>query len=67
VNPLLKKDLKALEDMVDKYDHFVNKLLDPELPHQERQAAEAALVMLKEFISNKTRDIRRRGRENRKY
>lgn len=67
MNPSLKKDLKALEDMVEKYDHFVKKLLDPELPHQERQAAEAALVMLKEFISTKTRDIRRRRREDHKY
>lgn len=45
--------------MLHNYNKFAAKLDDPELPHAERQIIEAALVMLKQFMADKTRDMRR--------
>lgn len=53
--------------MVFRYEEFQAKLLNPDLPHQDRQIVGAALVMLKELITNKLRDINRRDRERHHY
>ncbi len=45
--------------MVDRYIKLVDDLNNPELPHYQRQCMEAAIVMLKEFMEFKTRDIKR--------
>lgn len=53
-------DLRQLRKMVDNYTKFEAKLDDPALPHAERQIIEAALVMLKQFMTTKTRDLNRK-------
>lgn len=48
----------------------LNKLeanLELEMPHHEKQIMLVARHMLKELIANKTRDVRRRMREMKRY
>ena len=53
------RDLEQLKQMLKNYNMFEAKLNDSSLPHTERQIIEAALVMLKQFMFSKTRDIKR--------
>lgn len=53
-------DLKQLEQMMTNYRKLEAKLADTNLPHPERQVITAALIMLKEFMANKTRDLKRK-------
>jgi hypothetical protein len=41
--------------------------LEVEMPHHEKQIMLVARHMLKELIANKTRDVRRRMREMKRY
>lgn len=59
VNQSNPRDLQQLKQMLDNYDKFAARLDDPELPHAERQIIKAALVMLKQFMVAKTRDVER--------
>lgn len=67
VNPSIQRDLQQLEKMMESYSKFLAQLEEQDLPHHQRQATEAALVMLKELMVNKTRDVRRRLRETHRY
>jgi len=46
--------------MMTNYRKLEAKLADTNLPHPERQVITAALIMLKEFMANKTRDLKRK-------
>jgi len=67
MNPHLQHDIELLKRMVGHLDTFQAKLLDKELPHHEKQIVKAAIVELKEHIAKKTRDIKRRLREQCDY
>ena len=67
VNQSTKQDLQQLEKMLDSYNQLAAKLKDSELSNSERQIINASLCMLKEFMTDKTRDIKRRLRETLKY
>lgn len=64
MNPLIQKDLQQLEGMLDNYNKLAAKLEHPELSHPECQILRVSLFMLKDFMSVKTRDIKRRLRES---
>lgn len=53
--------------MLASYKAFEAKLASTDLEHHERQILEAHLDMLKELMVDKTRDVRRRLRESKKY
>ena len=67
VNLSINRDLEQLETMLANYDKLAVKLDDPKLSHPDRQILHASLDMLKEIMQDKTRDIKRRLREVRKY
>lgn len=67
MNQSTKNDLKQLEKMLINYDILSAKLKDPELSHPDCQILHASLDILKEFITDKSADIRRRLRESQKY
>lgn len=56
---LALSDAEQLDKMIIRYGEFSHKLLDPELPHHEKQSINIALLMLKELITNKLRDVKR--------
>ncbi len=66
VNQLLRSDLKQLHDMMAEYIKLEEKL-KLSMPHHEQQIMQVAYCMLKELIDNKTRDVRRRMREMKRY
>ena len=57
MNPSVRRDLQQLERMLDSYKRLTFKLKDPDLTHDKRQILRASLDMLKEIMSDKTRDI----------
>lgn len=67
MNRSIQNDIKQLEDMLESHNKLVAKLNDPATKHHEMQIINAACYMLKELMSDKTRDIRRRLRETREY
>jgi hypothetical protein len=60
VNQSNLRDRQQLEKMLVNYEKLEAKLADPDLPHPDRQSIGAALVMLKEFITAKIRDLKRK-------
>jgi hypothetical protein len=60
-------DIEALDKMTKHLEMFQMKLLDARLEVYERQIIEAAIVGLKFYMETKTRDIRRRLREQCEY
>ena len=54
------RDRQQLEKMLANYEKLEVKLADPDTSHPDRQSISAALVMLKEFITAKTRDLKRK-------
>ena len=66
MNQLLRSDLKQLHDMMVRLNDLEEKL-EVDMPHHERQIMTVARHMLKELIANKTRDVRRRMREMKRY
>lgn len=67
VNQSTKNDLKQLDIMLASYNKFAAQLKDAKLSEPDRQMLNASLLMLKEMMADKTRDIRRRLRESQKY
>ncbi len=67
VNESIKRDLQQLEQMALQHSKFLSKLENPGLCHHERQSIEAGIMMLKEFMLNKSRDIKRRLRSTQEY
>lgn len=67
VNPSTNRDLQQLKKMLDSYNKLAAKLENPTLPDPERQSIKAALHMLKEFMTDRTRDLKRHLRETREY
>lgn len=57
MNPSIHRDLQQLEKMLDSYKRLTFKLKDPNLMHHECQILQASLDMLKEIMTDKTRDI----------
>ena len=53
--------------MLASYNKFAAQLKDAKLSEPDRQMLNASLLMLKEMMADKTRDIRRRLRESQKY
>lgn len=54
------RDRQQLEKMLVNYQKLAAKLDDPNLPHSERPILEVALIMLRDFMANKTRDLKRK-------
>lgn len=67
VNESIKKDLQQLEQMALQHSKFLSKLENAELHHHERQSIEAGIMMLKEFMLNKSQDIKRQLRNTQEY
>jgi hypothetical protein len=67
VSKSIQHDINELNRMLASYDEFNARLSDPGLSNPERSAIRAALHMLKEIMTDKTRDIKRRLRDTRKY
>lgn len=57
MNPSVRRDLQQLERMLDSYKRLTFKLKDPDLTHDKRQILRVSLDMLKEIMTDKTRDI----------
>jgi hypothetical protein len=66
VTHLIERDLQQLEKMKTSYKQLSAKLNGP-LSYSERQILEVSLYMLLELMAFKTKDIKRRLRERRKY
>ena len=49
------------------YGELMMRWRNPTLEHHERQILKVSLFMLEEFMTDKTRDIKRRLRELNKY
>lgn len=64
MNPSIQKDLKQLEGMLANYNKLATKLESSELSHPECQILQVSLFMLKDFMSMKTQEIKRRLRES---
>ena len=67
MHPRPVNDIQALEKMTKHLEEFQNKLKDETLPTYERQIIEAAIIGIKFHMETKTRDIRRRMREQCDY
>lgn len=70
MNPSVCQNLQQLEKMLDSYKRLMFKLKDPDIIYHQRQILRASLDMLKEMMSDKTRDINQQlhnemSRENR--
>jgi hypothetical protein len=66
MSPYPTQDIEALKRMVQHLEMFQSKLKE-ELPHHERQIIEAAIIELKFAVICKTRDVKRRLREEWHY
>ncbi len=66
MSPYPSQDIELLKRMVQNLEMFQARL-DMDIPHHEKQIAEAAIVELKRAIFNKTRDVKRRMRETWDY
>lgn len=67
MSPSIRRDLEQLEHMNESYDKLMMRLRNPTLKHHERQTLSVSLAMLKECMTEKTRDVKRRMREAGKY
>lgn len=66
MSPHPVRDIEILKGMVRHLEEFQLKLKQ-DLPHHEKQIIEAAIVELRAHIETKTRDIKRRLREQCDY
>ena len=66
MSPYPTHDIELLKQMVKNLEMFQARL-STDIPHHEKQIAEAAIVELKNAISSKTRDVKRRLRESWDY
>jgi C4-dicarboxylate-specific signal transduction histidine kinase len=67
MHPKPVNDIEALAKMTKHLEEFQRKLQNETLPVYERQALEAAIIGIKSHMETKTRDIRRRMREQCEY
>lgn len=67
MNPSTKRDLEQLERMKASYEDLMMKWRNPTLEHHERQILTVSLMMLREYMVEKTRDVRRRLRGTSQY
>jgi hypothetical protein len=67
MNHSLARDVEAIRQMIQHLERFQHDVEDKSLPIYVRQAAAAAVIELKQSISVKMRDIKRRMKERNEY